>query len=350
MKITNLLIGIATVAMLITSCKRQELENQPQPAAKFTRKTLVIGDSIRQENCANYSFLKFKNKEVFLNTMIFLSDNSMYSDSIFDDFENAFSYTPLRDAIEALPNDSLKLVEYGKITQVLASVVSQDSIVQIDSLAFLFDFENEHIYEMYPVTCSNLSVLKMKQEVNNDSMYVMRYNFYDPVFHPTGYEQYSGKMFRWLRKVFGGCDEIWASTPLDPKSEPYGTIINSPFIERFSYSTRHMYRHYAVYFETKREWRHYKGDLTRGTPFAVPVAFSHQDGWKQYCGSWGSSANWPNSTFGLNAYFDFKTYQSTNSLSRDKNLMKSYLWFIPQGNPLFPFTSPKSVTLKDLNF
>lgn len=349
MKITNLLIGIATVAVLIASCKRQELENQPQSANSFTRKTLVIGDSIEQVNCSNYSFLKFENKNVFLNTMIFLSDNSMYSDSIFDDFENAFGYTPLRDAIEALPNDSLKLIEYGKITQVLASVVSQDSIIQIDSLAFLFDFENEHIYEMYPVTCSNLSVLKMKQEVNNDSMYVMRYNFYDPVFHPTGYEQYSGKAFRWLRKIFGGCDEIWAKEDWDNKSENYSTVINFPFVERFSYFTRHIYRKYGVYFETKREWRHNKGDLTRGTPFAVSVAFSHQDGWKQYCGPWGNSSNWPNNTFGLNAYFDFKTYKSTNSWARNKNQVKSYLWFIPPGNPNNPVTSPNPVNLKDLN-
>lgn len=350
MKITNLLIGIATVAMLIGSCKRQELENQPQSAAKFNRKTLVIGDSIRQVNCANYSFLKFENKNVFLNTMIFLSDNSMYSDSIFDDFENAFSYTPLRDAIEALPNDSLKLIEYGKITQVLASVVSQDSIVQIDSLAFLFDFENEHIYEMYPVTCSNLSVLKMKQEVNNDSMYVMRYNFYDPVFHPTGYEQYSGKMFRWLRKVFGGCDDKWVDGDKFIKYDDYSTVINFPFVERFSFERGHSYRRYAVYAEIKHYWIHYKGTLSNGTPFAIPVAFSHQDGWKQYCGPWGSSANWPNSTFGLNAYFTFKTYQSTSFLARHKNQVKSYIWFIPSGNPNSPVVSPNPVNLNDLNF
>lgn len=337
------------VAVLIASCKKQDLSSPTTLA--FERKALIIGDSIKQTNCANYSFLKFKNKDVFLNTLIFLSDYSTTSDSIMDDFEAAFTYTPLRDAIDALPNDSLKFVEYGKITQVLASVVSQDSIIQIDSLAFLFDFENEFIYELYPVTCANLSVLKMKQEVNNDSLYVMRYNFYDPVFHPSGYEPYTGKAFRWLRKIFGGCEDIWAPSAWDIKLKSnYSTVINFPFVEYFSFYTQHIYRRYAVYFEIKREWQHYKGDLTRGTPFAVSVAFSHYDNWKQFCGSWGGNANWPNSTYGLNSSLTFKTYQSSNSLARNKNQVKSYLWFIPPGIPNSPITTPNPINLNDLNF
>lgn len=340
----HLLVCVACVAVLIAACKRTELSENPMPAP-IIKKSLVIGDSITQVTCNSYSFLKFDNREVFINTISLLDNLSQTNDTPLYEFGQNFSFTSLWDNIELLP-DSLKRIKYETISNLLAAVVSEDSIVQIDSVAFLFSFEDSSIYEMYPVTCANLSILKLKQEVNNDSMYVFKYNFHDPVFHPSGYEPFTGKAFRWLKKIFGGCDDIWAAgAHWAPPPIEYKTIINGQQ-ERYTYFVTHHYNKFGVYFEITHNWIHSK---LGGLEVAVQVAYSHQDNWKEFCGGWGNSANWPNSIYGNNAKFRFRTYKSTNSLAKNKNQVKTYVWFYPIGSPI-NISSPYPHSIPTLNF
>lgn len=337
----HLLVCVACVAVLIAACKRTELSENPMPTP-IIKKSLVIGDSITQVTCSSYSFLKFDNREVFINTLSLLDNLSQTNDTPLYEFGQNFSFTSLWDNIELLP-DSLKRIKYETISNLLAAVVSEDSIVQIDSVAFLFSFEDSSIYEMYPVTCANLSILKLKQEVNNDSMYVFKYNFHDPVFHPSGYEPFTGKAFRWLKKIFGGCDDIWAHQDGDNRVIDY-TLQGS--VDTWTYLFSHYYHKYGVYFEIVHTWKHMKNNIG----YAVPVSISNQDNWKVFCGGGGSNAYWPNSTYRTLSEYRFRTYQSSNSLARNHNTVKSYLWFQLPGIPNPSMYSPFAISLNDLHF
>lgn len=345
-------ISIAGLCLLV-SCKKDDVLQQPENQSSFIRKSFPVGDSIEQINCANYSFLKFRDKDAFINTLRRLGDSTITNDSALDDFHSNFTFNNLRGGIELLSTDSLKNLAYRKFSKLMATVLSQDTIIQIDSLAFLIDFDDSSIYEMYPVTCNNLTLLKQKQEVNVDSMYIFKYHINEPVFHPSGYTEWSGKWFRWVKKVFSGCDHIWAGAAFQESQPPYFSTIGGAY-RKLRVTIRHEYYRLGLYFDIKHEYVHEIEEVNIfGTAkwklYNAQVAFSHQDNWRVFCGGTGQNANWPNSTYGWNSNFRFFTYQSSNSLARNQNTVKSYLYLIPSGTGA-SIANPYYLGIPNLNF
>lgn len=311
------------------------------------RKSLIIGDSITQDSCATYNYLKFRDKEAFLNTLKLLGDSSATNDTILDNFEANFSQTSLRNTIQSTYSSTIQATLFSTImSKPLSTVLSSDSIVQIDTLAFLFDFNNQKIYELYPVNCTNISLLKQKIEINNDSTYVLEYNFYDPIFYPSGYETYTGKAFKWLKKIFGGCSDIWAAAAYNSDEISYSSLVGGIEVN-FKAKITHSYKRYGVYFEVGHYFEHRDDDTKYFKN--VDVSISHYDNWKVFCGGNGSNSNWPNSIYGNNSHVGIYKYQSSNSLARNHNTAKTYAWFYPFGaSPSIP--SPFALSAPDINF
>lgn len=131
----------------------------------------------------------------------------------------------------------------------LATVINSEGIVAVDSVAFLLDFSTNSIYEVYPVNAASIDSLKLKNEINNDSMYLFKYSMDDAIFFPDSFVEQermimndgrsypvknSKRAFRWWKKMFfrqNKCTETYADSDKDKDI----TVYQDPDDECISY-------------------------------------------------------------------------------------------------------------------
>jgi len=157
----------------------------------------------------------------------------------------------------------------------LATVVNYEGIVAVDSVAFLLDFTTNSVYEVYPVNNASIDSLRLKNEINNDSMYLFKYSMDDAIFFPDSFVEQdritmnngrsysirnSKRAFRWLKKVFKPrkCNETYADSDKDKDI----TVYQDPDEECISYryKVKLKYQKSGLRFLIQAKVKHQKKD------------------------------------------------------------------------------------------
>ncbi len=182
--------------------------------------------------------------------------------------------------------------------EALGTVINRQGIVRVDTVAFLLDFANHKVYEVYPVTPANINVLKQKAEVNNDTMYVMQYSMDDEIFYPAGWQQQGplktsdGQLcsdkkrgFRWLKKLFGACPYDQRADPSPDDDESNFTDVNNSTIG-YKYIYRLKYQRAGLRFSIVYKVKHFKQIGENGPWRRYPgiVCFEAIAKMKVFCG------------------------------------------------------------------
>lgn len=265
---------ITTTSLLIYSCKSESiypLNEKMDSLNSLNSNSVVAHTNIFKEN----DYLHFANLSVFENTCNALDT---LDDSLSNVWESFYpGYQSMRnhyDLIESTLNDQDVFLSPSD-DDALGTVINIDGIVRIDSVAFLLDFADSSLYEVYPVTTANIALLKQKNEINNDSMYIMKYSMDNEVFYPTGWEQQeelamnNGDIVkvgakrgfkRWLKKtfgLFGGCDDNQKISPsVDDEETQYTDVNNSTISYKYKYKLK--YQRSGVRFSVFYKIKHFK--------------------------------------------------------------------------------------------
>jgi hypothetical protein len=261
-KLTGILfLMIIGSSVFFYACKKG-VKNELEEIAK--QGTIFYDQNLTTVSYTNISlendYLAFGNLATFELTCDQL--DSLEHDSILLQWEQHYSgYTSMRKYWEQFESTSLDDPDYfaGKCDDVaLGTVINADGIVKIDTIAYLLDFADTCVYEVYPVTPANIALLKEKNEINNDTMYIMRYSINEEILYPRGYEQveelrmHNGQtqrvdakrgFKRFMRKVFhafGDCeDRKHISPPIDDDESQFTDVNNSSNKYRYIYKIKY---------------------------------------------------------------------------------------------------------------
>lgn len=162
----------------------------------------------------------------------------------------------------------------------LATVVNSEGIVAVDSVAFLLDFTTNSVYEVYPVNEATIDSLRLKNEINNDSIYLFKYSMDDEIFFPDSFVQQermymsdgrsypvntSKRIFRWAKKLWhkitnnpGGCNDKAA----DPRKDKDLLSYSDPDDEciDYRYKLKLKYQKTGIRFCIQVKAKHQKKD------------------------------------------------------------------------------------------
>ncbi|MEO9209684.1 MAG: hypothetical protein ABI208_01225, partial [Ginsengibacter sp.] len=163
----SLLLLVTSATLLFYSCRKESSNSSKgikSLIALNTNATNVAHTNIIKEN----DYLYFSDLAVFdstLNQLGSLNDSLLSIwESFYPGYGSMRSYYELTESVLADYDIFLSPCD----DDILATVINTYGIVRVDSVAFLLDFADSAVYEVYPVTSANINVLKLKNEVNND--------------------------------------------------------------------------------------------------------------------------------------------------------------------------------------
>lgn len=264
--------------IVLNSCEKNHLNNENNSIIK-TSQDLVSNQFNYINIFKERNYLYFKTFQDFEQTMYLLDT---IDDIKLNIWENHFlGYQSFRSFYNTLEvNDQSDTFLCPLFDESLSTIVNNEGIIRVDSVAFLFDFVSNSIFEVYPVNDATLDSLKLKNEINNDSMYVFRYSMDDAIFFPdyfapqlvlkknNGNEvpiQNNKRAFKFLKKWWNvitvgtfGCNEKHAKQRKDNDKQ----LFPDPNHEcvTYKYKLKLKYSSSGLWFKIQAKSKHYKKD------------------------------------------------------------------------------------------
>ncbi len=175
-------ILVATSLIVFYSCKKEK--NITSTTTNLIKLLNGNPTSVSHSNIGlQQDFLYFENFNVFENTLLgldTLKENQIDTwESYFGGFQSMRNYYNLLEEEDQSDTFLCPLFDES-----LSAVLNHEGIVRVDSVAFLLDFSDNSVYEVYPVNEATIDSLKLKNEINNDSMYLFKYSMEDEIFFP----------------------------------------------------------------------------------------------------------------------------------------------------------------------
>jgi hypothetical protein len=283
---------LASTIIYFSSCKKNEtinniVKNNIPISANSYNLSLISNES---------DYLCFSDVDAFLSTCESLDQ---LNDSLLNIFESNFSnFSSLRKF-----HVDFEDLQYDQDIDInpcdddaLGTVINIDGIVKVDTVAFLLDFVNHEIYEVYPVNAATIAQLKLKTEYDDDTMYIFKYSMDDEVFYPTGvdYEESvrrpdqkisdnNKRGFRWVKKLFGKCPDDRKAGPGSDDEESLYT--NGTTHYKYIYKLK--YQRAGVRFSIIHKIKHFKkeGETGGWRKFTGAACFEATVRTKVYCGN-----------------------------------------------------------------
>jgi hypothetical protein len=337
MKNKKLFIAMAFLAstfIFFSSCKKNE-----KPINNIVKNNIPISaNSYNLSLISNESdYLCFSDVDAFLSTCESLDQ---LNDSLLDVFESNFSnfssFRKFHVDFEDLQYD--QDIDINPCDDdALGTVINIDGIVKVDTVAFLLDFANHEIYEVYPVNAATIAQLKLKTEYDDDTMYIFKYSMDDEVFYPTGvdYEESvrrpdqkisnnNKRGFKWLKKLFGKCkDEKQAKIRNDDDESSYtfGTT-------QYKYIYKLKYQGAGIRFSIIYKIKHFKKEGESGgwKKSKGKACFEARARTKVFCGNYINEDKicYLPSTLPLSSYSNLNVTKYKNTIYKSGNRLSKY--------------------------
>lgn len=325
-------------AILVFSCRKVQ-------DGFIDKKVNVFGNSFNSVTHSNVilegNYLHFENLSAF---QVILDGLDTASEFELNNWEGYFSgYQSMRTYYEDLEEvTEVDTFLCPLFDESLATVVNNEGIVAVDSVAFLLDFSDNSVYEVYPVNEATIDSLRLKNEINNDSIYLFKYSMDYAVFFPDSFVQQdrivlkdgrsfpannSKRAFRWLKKLFNRskCNETYAKSDKDMElysyQDPDDECIN------YRYKMKLKYQRTGIRFCIQAKVKHQKKEGCSGHWRKDPggACFDGDMSAKVFCGNWintsmvcfynpGSGPAPSSNNFSSTTYKQIH-YKSWNSLS-----------------------------------
>lgn len=257
-------------------------------------------------------------------------------------------YNDLEDALNPdtflCPNDD----------ESLSAVLSVEGIVRIDSVAYLLDYATNSVYEVYPVNSATIDSLKLKNEINNESMYVFKFSMDDEIFYPDSMisaprlvmedgrimpSSNTKRAFRFLKKwwhtITGGtwgCSDNAADAKKEKDKHFYTD--NNFECKKYRYKYKIKYQKSGIRFALIVKCRHYKdqdGSCSNENYQKDPglVQFEGDFSGKVFCGNNKSEAHSVLYTNSLNNNLTstpYKSYFYKSGSKLAKYILRGQFW------------------------
>jgi len=166
----------ATACLFFISCQKLEIIDKTISDQENSGcDTDIINSSIESKSETKSNFqnsfetvevvngrIKFKNEINFQKAIDFLKDKT--SEEL-DEWEQSIGFTSMRSVYKPNPED--RPIE----TDLMATVLNGDGIVQIGRHAFNVDKANERVYVLFEPTENGIALLKLRNEVPNSIVY-----------------------------------------------------------------------------------------------------------------------------------------------------------------------------------
>ncbi len=336
----KIILIISFSIVLIIACKK--VSNNPiinnALNSKFSQSIVIpYNPSITKES----DYLKFPNVATFESTLIILDS---LNDSCQNVWENYYAgFTSMRKHYQIAENLQFNqdIVLNPEYDESVGTTINIDGLIRIDSTAFLLDHSDNSIYEVYPVNTATIALLKQKNEINNDTMYIFKYSMNNEVLHPAGYEEarklkmVNGSevvnnnkrgLGKWLKKIFTKCTEDGINPDPDDDNNIYTDMNNSTIQYKYEYDLK--YRSSGVSYALMYKVKHYKktGENGGWKTSNGEACFSGNSQWKKRCDNYGgkSSTCIPNRTYSSTKVKEI-IYREGSKLTRLKSTGYFYM-------------------------
>lgn len=176
----TLLCLIIATTIIFFSCSKKDSSslNLKTKAINSSFYTLTHYNVVKEEN-----YLYFDNFSTFETILLGLDT---LNEVDLDEWENYYSgFQSFRSYWDDLEDVDMSDTFLSPLfDESLSAVLNAEGIVRVDSVAFLLDFADNSVYEVYPVNTATIDSLKNKNEINNDSMYLFKYSMDNEIFFP----------------------------------------------------------------------------------------------------------------------------------------------------------------------